>query len=112
MLYRIGQLVYETVVASIVTYAASAFEQRMRMCRRLVESLRAAQRPVLFTLCKAYRTSSTATLCVLVGVLPVDYLVLAPGKDGLAGPYVPGAGKWVKCVARADAKSAPRVFDS
>ena len=49
----VGRFVYETTVASIVTYAASAFEQKLRMFRRFAESPRAAQEPALLAICKA-----------------------------------------------------------
>ena len=74
--FRVGRLIYDAVVVSIVAYAASTFDHRVRENLRFAHSLRAAQRPALLALCKAYRTTSTAALCVLAGTLPLDYVVL------------------------------------
>ena len=54
----------------------STFEWRVRSNRKLAVSFRAAQRPALLALCKAYRTTSTEALCVLAGILPLDYLIM------------------------------------
>ena len=74
--FRVARLIYEATVVSIVAYAASTFEHRVRLNRKFAVSLRTAQRPALLAMCKAYRTSPTVPLCVIAGVLPLDYVML------------------------------------
>jgi len=71
-----GRLIYGATVESIVAYASSTFTHRVRASKKFKRTIRMAQRPGLLALCKAYRTTSTKALCVLVGIFPLDYLVL------------------------------------
>ena len=73
--FHIARQIYRGTVESIVTYAGSVFAGAVG--RTDVRGpLRSAQRPALIALCKAYRTTATLSLCLLAGVLPLDYLVI------------------------------------
>ncbi|GBP65872.1 Retrovirus-related Pol polyprotein from type-1 retrotransposable element R1 2 [Eumeta japonica] len=71
--------VYRGTYIATVTYAAGCWHTRANL--HVVRSaLLRTQRPALTLLTKAYRTTSTAALPVLAGVLPADYEVLLAGK--------------------------------
>ena len=73
--YEVAKSIYQGIVESVVCYAASVFAGRTD--RPVVRRrLRSAQHPALVALCKAYRTTATLSLCLLAGVMPLDYLVV------------------------------------
>lgn len=57
-----------------MTYASSVFGHRATLVKPR-ERLQHAQRSALVAITRAYRTTSREALCVLAGVLPLDYLV-------------------------------------
>ncbi|GBP24850.1 Retrovirus-related Pol polyprotein from type-1 retrotransposable element R1 4 [Eumeta japonica] len=71
--------IYRGTFLAIVTYAAGCWYTRARL--HVVRSaLLRTQRPALTLLTKAYRTTSTAALSVLAGVLPADLDVTLAGR--------------------------------
>ncbi|GBP23614.1 Retrovirus-related Pol polyprotein from type-1 retrotransposable element R1 4 [Eumeta japonica] len=79
--------VYKGTYVATVTYAAGCWHMRANL--HVVRSaLLRTQRPALTLLTKAYRTTSTAALPVLAGVLPADYEVLLAGKTDTQRDYL------------------------
>lgn len=72
--FSTARLVYRATVESIVTYVSSAFAHRATLVKPRAR-LRRAQRHALIGMTRAFRTTSTDALCVLAGVVPLDYLV-------------------------------------
>lgn len=65
---------FATVIHSVVLYAAPIWAAILKhqRYRRQVQQI---QRPVLIRVCRAYRTTSDAALCVVAGIPPIHLLV-------------------------------------
>lgn len=72
--FAAARLVYRATVEAIVTYALSVFGHRATLVKPR-EQLWHAQRTTLMAITREYRMTSTEALCVLAGVLPIDYLL-------------------------------------
>ena len=88
--YRALKVLYWGTFVATITYAAACWFERLSQYAVRSAVLR-AQRPALILLTKAYRTTSTAALPVLGGVLPADLEVIRAGRvdmlrEGAAGP--------------------------
>lgn len=79
MRYRALKVLYQGIFTPILTYAAGCWWRRVSTYVVRTALLR-AQRPALILLTKAYRSTSTAALPVLAGVLPADLEVERAGK--------------------------------
>lgn len=62
--------IYTGVFVPITTYAAAGWADRINAQHR--KKLRQAQRAALLRITRAYRTISTAALCVIAGEIPID----------------------------------------
>ena len=64
------RVLYKGLFVPIATYAAAAWHEHLnKTCERVLLS---AQRQVLLKVTKAYKTTSTAAVPVIAGVLPID----------------------------------------
>jgi len=74
--FEVARILYRALVESVATYAASVYEGRVRMTGKTALSFRSAQRLPLLSICHAFSTTSNIALCVVAGVLPLDWLVV------------------------------------
>ncbi|GBP97352.1 Retrovirus-related Pol polyprotein from type-1 retrotransposable element R1 4 [Eumeta japonica] len=82
--------IYRGTFLATVTYAADCWYARAGL--HVVRSaLLRTQRPALTVLTKAYRTTSTAALPVLAGVLPADLEVTLAGRVDVERDHLTGA---------------------
>lgn len=84
--YKTLRLLYMGTFVAIVSYAAAVWYRRTSLFA-VQSTLLRTQRPALVLMTKAYRSTSTAALPVLAGVLPADLQVVHAGKveeEGLA----------------------------
>lgn len=81
--YRALKVLYKGTFVATITYAASVWFERASLHIARSPLLR-TQRPALTMLTKAYRSTSTAALSVLAGVLPADLEVIRAGRVAVA----------------------------
>lgn len=77
--YRALKVLYKGIFTATITYAAGCWWRRVSV-HVVGGALLRAQRPALVLLTKAYRSTSTAALPVLAGVLPADLEVARAGR--------------------------------
>lgn len=68
------QLYCGTIMASIVSYGASVWADRLLLCKPKAK-IRGAQRGILIRLTGAFSTTSLEALCVLTGICPLDITI-------------------------------------
>lgn len=87
--YRILRVLYIGTYVATVVYAAAVWYRRSSFYSVRSALLR-TQRPALMLLTKAYRSTSTAALRVLAGMLPADLEVVRAGRIAVEGSKLTG----------------------